>query len=61
VTPALAASSTLFIEKTQEQDVFISDYHWQRPSAQSALFDSPAEPSEAELLLGAVPPAWEQA
>jgi DNA repair exonuclease SbcCD ATPase subunit len=55
VTPALAASSTLFIEKTQEQDVFISDYHWQRPSAQPALFDRPAEPSEAELLLGAVP------
>lgn len=26
VTPALAASSTLFVEKTAELDVFISDY-----------------------------------
>lgn len=57
VTPALAASSTLFIEKTPEQDVFVSDYHWQRPSAQPALFDRPAEPSEAELLLSAAPAA----
>ena len=57
VTPALAASSTLFIEKTPEQDVFVSDYHWQRPRAQPALFDRPTEPSEAELLLSAAPAA----
>ncbi len=52
VTPALAASSTLFIEKTAEQDVFISDFHWARPDAQAALFERPAEPAAAELLLG---------
>jgi Putative exonuclease SbcCD, C subunit/P-loop containing region of AAA domain len=52
VTPALAASSTLFIEKTPEQDVFISDFHWQRPAEQPALFDRPREPLEDELVLG---------
>lgn len=52
VTPALAASSTLFIEKTPEQDVFVSDYHWERPGAQPGLFERPAEPSEADLVLG---------
>jgi uncharacterized protein YPO0396 len=53
VTPALAASSTLFVEKTPEQDVFVSDYHWERPGAQPGLFDRPAEPDEADLVLGA--------
>jgi DNA repair exonuclease SbcCD ATPase subunit len=52
VTPALAASSTLFIEKTPEQDVFVSDYHWERPSRQPGLFQAPAEPDEADLVLG---------
>ncbi|OGK80463.1 MAG: hypothetical protein A2X53_17405 [Candidatus Rokubacteria bacterium GWA2_70_23] len=52
VTPALAASSTLFVEKTPEQDVFVSDYHWERPGAQPGLFDRPAEPDEADLVLG---------
>jgi len=53
VTPALAASSTLFVEKTAEQDVFVSDYHWERPGVQPGLFDRPAEPNEADLVLGA--------
>lgn len=52
VTPALAASSTLFIEKTAEQDVFVSDYHWERPGAQPGLFDRPAEADETGLVLG---------
>jgi recombinational DNA repair ATPase RecF len=56
VTPALAASSTLFIEKTPEQDVFISDFHWQRPGAQPALFEPREEPAEADLLLGVASP-----
>lgn len=53
VTPALAASSTLFIEKTPEQDVFVSDYHWERPAAQVGLFERPAKPDDADLVLGA--------
>lgn len=53
VTPALAASSTLFIEKTAEQDVFVSDYHWERPAAQAVLFERQVEPDEADLVLGA--------
>jgi recombinational DNA repair ATPase RecF len=56
VTPALAASSTLFIEKTPEQDVFISDFHWQRPGAQPTLFERREEPAEADLLLGVAGP-----
>ena len=59
VTPALAASSTLFIQKTPEQDVFVSDYHWERPDAQQALFDRPAEPTESDLELGGTRPAPE--
>ncbi len=55
VTPALAASSTLFVEKTAEQEVFLSDYHWSRPGPQPGLFDQPAEPAEADLELGARP------
>jgi hypothetical protein len=55
VTPALAASSTLFIEKTPDQDVFVSDYHWTRPAPQGALFEQPAEPAEEDLVLGAKP------
>jgi hypothetical protein len=55
VTPALAASSTLFIEKTPDQEVFVSDYHWSRPSPQGALFEQPAEPAEEDLVLGAKP------
>jgi DNA repair exonuclease SbcCD ATPase subunit len=60
VSPALRASSTLFIEKTPEQDVFVSDYHWQRPDAQAGLFDREPDPKEEDLILGAVregPPA----
>jgi hypothetical protein len=53
VTPALAASSTLFIEKTPEQDVFVSDYHWERPAPQVGLFERQAEPDDADLVLGA--------
>ncbi|MDD5306008.1 MAG: SbcC/MukB-like Walker B domain-containing protein [Deltaproteobacteria bacterium] len=52
MTPALAASSTLFIEKTAEQDIFVSDYHWERPAAQASLFERQAEPDEADLVLG---------
>ena len=52
VTPALAASSTLFVEKTPEQDVYVSPYHWERPGAQTGLFDRPAGPNEADLVLG---------
>ena len=55
VTPALAASSTLFIEKTSEQDVFVSDYHWSRPGPQPSLFEQAAEPAEADLVLGVRP------
>lgn len=53
VTPALAASSTLFVEKTPEQDVFVSDYHWERPDAQLGLFDRPAELKLDDLVIGA--------
>jgi hypothetical protein len=53
VTPALEASSTLFIEKNAELDVFIRDFHWERPPVQPGLFDRPAEPSDGELVLGA--------
>jgi putative exonuclease SbcCD C subunit/AAA domain-containing protein len=56
VTPALAASSTLFLEKTAEQDVYVSDYHWERPDVQPGLFDRPGEPTDAELVLGVAPP-----
>jgi hypothetical protein len=55
VTPALAASSTLLIEKTPEQDVFVSDYHWERPAVQPGLFERPSELAEADLVLGPVP------
>lgn len=53
LTPALAASSTLFIEKTPEQDVFVSDFHWERPGAQQGLFErGEAEPAESAMVLG---------
>jgi hypothetical protein len=55
VSPALAASSTLFVEKTPELDVFISDYHWERPGVQPGLFDRPAEPRDIDLVLGVSP------
>jgi len=55
LTPALQASSTLFIEKTQEGDVFLSDYHWERPSPQAGLFDKPAPPREEDWVLGPRP------
>ena len=56
VTPALAASSTLFVEKNSEQDIFISDYHWSRPAPQPSLFEPAAETAEADLVLGAKAP-----
>ena len=49
------ASSTLFIEKTSEQDVFVSDYHWSRPGPQPGLLEQPAEPAETDLVLGVRP------
>src|SRR6266850_521137 len=52
VTPALAASSTLFVEKTAEQDVFVSDYHWERPGVQAGLLEPVMQPKEADLVLG---------
>jgi hypothetical protein len=55
VTPSLAASSTLFIEKTPEQDIYVSDYQWQRPGPQADLFTAPAEPAETDLVLGVKP------
>jgi DNA repair exonuclease SbcCD ATPase subunit len=60
VSPALRASSTLFIEKTPEQDVYVSDYHWQRPDAQAGLFDREPGLKEEDLTLGVAregPPA----
>jgi hypothetical protein len=55
VTPALASSSTLFIEKTPEQDVYVSDYQWQRPGLQADLFSEPVKPGEMDLVLGVRP------
>jgi hypothetical protein len=55
VTPALAASSTLLLEKSVEHDVYVSDYHWERPGAQPGLFDGSSEPDDAALVLGAAP------
>ncbi len=52
VTPALQASSTLLIEKTPEQDVFVSDFHWQRPDAQPDLFEKEAVPRPEDLVIG---------
>ncbi|GAB4237684.1 MAG: hypothetical protein OHK0028_15030 [Deltaproteobacteria bacterium] len=55
VTPALQASSTLLIEKTPEQDVFVSDFHWQRPEAQASLFEKPPEIRPEDLEIGFPP------
>jgi len=55
VTPALQASSTLFIEKTPEQDVFVSDFHWQRPEAQASLFEKQPDARPEDLVIGIRP------
>jgi len=55
VTPALQASSTLFIEKTPEQDVFVSDFHWQRPEAQASLFEKQPDVRAEDLVIGFPP------
>jgi uncharacterized protein YPO0396 len=55
LTPALEASSTLFIEKGPGGDVFVTDFHWQRPAAQTGLFETPVEPREEDWILGARP------
>lgn len=55
VTPALQASSTLFIEKTPEQDVFVSDFHWQRPEVQASLFEKQPDVRPEDLVIGFPP------
>jgi hypothetical protein len=55
VTPALQASSTLLIEKTPEQEVFVSDFHWRRPEAQASLFEKPPEIRPEDLEIGFSP------
>lgn len=52
VTPALQASSTLLIEKTPEQDVFVSDFHWQRPDIQASLFEKQPDVRPEDLVIG---------
>ncbi|OIP34032.1 MAG: hypothetical protein AUK27_08685 [Deltaproteobacteria bacterium CG2_30_66_27] len=52
VTPALQASSTLLIEKTPEQDVFVSDFHWRRPEAQASLFEKEPDVRPEDLVIG---------
>jgi DNA repair exonuclease SbcCD ATPase subunit len=55
VTPALQASSTLLIEKTPGQDVFVSDFHWQRPEAQSSLFEKQPDVRPEDFVIGVRP------
>lgn len=55
VTPALQASSTLLIEKTPEQDVFVSDFHWQRPESQASLFEKQPDVRPEDLVIGIRP------
>jgi len=55
VTPALQASSTLLIEKTPEQDVFVSDFHWQRPEAQASLFEKQPDVRPEDFVIGVRP------
>ncbi|RJP24398.1 MAG: hypothetical protein C4529_02670 [Deltaproteobacteria bacterium] len=55
VTPALQASSTLLIEKTPEQDVFVSDFHWQRPEIQASLFEQLSDVRPEDLVIGFPP------
>jgi DNA repair exonuclease SbcCD ATPase subunit len=55
VTPALQASTTLLIEKTPEQDVFVSDFHWQRPEAQASLFEKQPDVRPEDFVVGVRP------
>jgi hypothetical protein len=50
VTPALAASSTLLIEKTPSLDVFVSDYQWERGPQQIQL-DSSNQPKVGKYVI----------
>lgn len=50
VTPSLAASTTLLIEKTPKLDVFVSDYQWERGPQQISLGGLDKKASETYLI-----------
>src|SRR5579875_1487501 len=51
VTPSLAESTTLLVEKSLEGDVFVSDFHWRRQE-QLSLFEPTDNGDEQNYVIG---------